>query len=70
MIDQMTIAFYVHLVDADYPDTPSTIKFGSWDPKNSINTQYINDSGVYVSEPSMKFIRALPDNKSWDMLCN
>lgn len=32
LIDHMTMSFFVHLDDASYPNSPSTVKFGSWDP--------------------------------------
>jgi hypothetical protein len=35
MIDHMTVSFFVHLDDSRFPLSPSSVKFGSWDP-NSI----------------------------------
>ena len=54
----MTISFFVHLQDSDHPDSPSSIKFGSWDPIN------VDNAGP------IKFVRTFKDNKTWDMKCN
>jgi hypothetical protein len=58
LINHMTMSFFVHLDDASHPDSPSTIKFGGWDPLN-----------VDPRSP-IKFIRTFKDNKSWDMKVN
>lgn len=35
MIDHMTVSFFVHLDDARFPKSPSTVKFGSWDVRST-----------------------------------
>jgi len=57
MIDHMTMSFFVHLDDARFPDSPSTVKFGSWDSLS------IADG----TEPTM--IRTVSE-KTWDVKCN
>lgn len=57
MIDHMTMSFFVHLDDDNYPDSPSTIKFGGWDPL-SVDA---NDG--------MTFVRTI-DKTTWDMKVN
>jgi hypothetical protein len=57
MIDHMTMSFFVHLDDDNYPDSPSTIKFGGWDPL-SVDA---NDE--------IKFVRTI-DKTTWDMKVN
>jgi len=42
LIDHMTVSFFVHLDDAMYPNSPSTIKFGSWDPINIKNGELVS----------------------------
>ena len=53
------MSFFVHLDDESHTNSPSTIKFGGWDPLN------VDESD------SIKFIRTFSrDNKSWDLKCN
>jgi hypothetical protein len=51
----MTVSFFVHLDDARFPKSPSTVKFGSWDA-SSITGQ-------------LTMIRT-KTKTSWDIRCN
>lgn len=57
MVDHMTISFFVHLDDNKYPNSGSTIKFGSWDPIN------------VADDDEIKFVRTV-DKTTWDMKVN
>jgi hypothetical protein len=57
MIDHMTVSFFVHLEDKAFPNSPSTIKFGSFDPLSIAN-------GAHLT-----MIRTA-DETSWDIKAN
>jgi len=60
MIDHMTMSFFVHLDDDNFPNSPSTIKFGGWDKMNTYT------GGQFGDMVPIKFIRTI-DEKSWDV---
>jgi hypothetical protein len=53
----MTVSFFVHLQDSAFPNSPSTIKFGSWDPVSIPNGASL--TMIRTAEPT-----------SWDLKAN
>jgi hypothetical protein len=57
------MSFFVHLDDDNYPDSPSTIKFGGWD----LSSTYTGPEVMGLVP--LKFIKTA-DTKSWDINVN
>jgi hypothetical protein len=56
----MTISFFVHLDDDNFPNSPSTIKFGGWDKSSTYTGPEV------MGLVPLKFIKTI-DTTSWDL---